>query len=1060
MWLCLLVLMLALTLLPALAAAAPPGQEPTPTLMPGEEKTRADALLDEGVDLLFNADDYEGALAKFREARELYHALGELEKEADALTGVGLAYDYLGQPEKALAAQQAALNLARQAASRRVEQDALFNIGEVYVHLGQYQESLSYYQQALTIAREMGDQNGEGNTLNRIGVVYHNQGRYAEALESFQQALSIYQEAGNRTWEGNTLNNIGLEYEAQGRYARALESFQQTLSIYREMGNRTGEGNTLHNIGAVYYGQGRYAKALEMYQQALAIAREMGDRDGEGTTLNNIGTVYDEQGRYAEALESFQQALAIAREVGDQNGEGNALNNIGAVYEVQGRNAEALESFQQALTIRQGLGDRAKEGISLNNIGAVYYDQGHYAEAREMYQQALAIAREVGDRAGEGNALHNIGNIYQAQGRYAEALESFQQALAIAHEVGDRAGEGNTLGSIGAVYDKQGRYAEALEMYQQALAIRREVGDRAGEGRALTQIGTVYDAQERYTEALKYYQQAMDVLEAVRALAGSELGRAAFIAEYAGLYARVASLFHQQGHDEEAFFASERGRARAFLDSLATGHVELTDNEAAALLAREQEAYKSRQAAQVALVRARALDPPDPALVADLEAQLAEAEATYTKALADIEARGDQLAALTPGRSTVLTLSDVQALLDQQTTLVSYFVIGDETLAFIVTHDSFHTVVLDVDPEELVTQIKAFHDFPNLNVAHLDSAVALYGWLIEPLKEYLPSRGSGQRAMPHLAIVPHSALHYLPFAALTDGQRYLVDDYVITYLPSASALPFIQANVGGTGLPLILGNPTTGDPKLRPLNFAEQEAQAIATLYDVQPLLGETATESALWEQVSQAGILHLAAHGGYNRYNPLYSAIALAPDGENDGQLEVHEVYGLDLKNADLVVLSACQTQIGELSAGDEVVGLNRAFLYAGTPSVMASLWHVDDAATALLMEHFYTHLRAGLGKAEALRQAQIDVRTEYPHPYYWAAFVLTGDAGEVTGEVVISAATPLEEATTAPVDETPRAEETPAPAKSGGGPCPAGALILALGVGVAFITNRRISP
>jgi CHAT domain-containing protein len=244
----------------------------------------------------------------------------------------------------------------------------------------------------------------------------------------------------------------------------------------------------------------------------------------------------------------------------------------------------------------------------------------------------------------------------------------------------------------------------------------------------------------------------------------------------------------------------------------------------------------------------------------------------------------------------------------------------------------------------------------------------------------------------------------------------LIDDYVLTVLPSASALPFIQKNarrsdisgqMSAVSAPLILGN------DIPPLIFAEREAQAIADLYGVQPLLGEAATESAVWDRVSQASLLHLATHGGYNRYNPLYSDITLAPDGEDDGNLEVHEVYGLNLMNAKLVVLSACETHLGELdaegepvgvSSGDEVVGLTRAFFFAGTPTVIASLWSVEDEATALLMERFYTHLRDGMGKAEALRQAQLEVREQHPNPYYWAGFMLSGDGGEV-GDVIAEA-------------------------------------------------------
>jgi CHAT domain-containing protein len=204
---------------------------------------------------------------------------------------------------------------------------------------------------------------------------------------------------------------------------------------------------------------------------------------------------------------------------------------------------------------------------------------------------------------------------------------------------------------------------------------------------------------------------------------------------------------------------------------------------------------------------------------------------------------------------------------------------------------------------------------------------------------------------------------------------------------------------------LILGNPATGDhdaaalaterDELGNLRFAEQEAEAIAALYETDALIREAATESVVRERAGASHILHLAAHGVYNPVAPLQSLIALAPSYEHDGWLTAAEVYGLDLANADLVVLSACQSHLGDLTAGDELVGLTRAFFFAGTPSVIASLWSVNDEATGLLMERFYTHLREGTGKAEALRQAQIEVREEYPNPYYWSAFVLSGDGG-----------------------------------------------------------------
>jgi CHAT domain-containing protein len=297
----------------------------------------------------------------------------------------------------------------------------------------------------------------------------------------------------------------------------------------------------------------------------------------------------------------------------------------------------------------------------------------------------------------------------------------------------------------------------------------------------------------------------------------------------------------------------------------------------------------------------------------------------------------------------------------------------------------------------------------------------LYAWLIAPLEPHLRT--------PFVGIIPHGVLHYAPFAAFTDGQRYFGDEHTIFYLPSASVLPFIQqnrkVNDNDRDLLILAYGQAAGFPTL---HHADEEARAVAEVYNTRAIVGSAATESTFATLAGDYNILHIAAHGELNEVSPAFSRIVLAPDEEADGFLEVHEVYGLDLENADLVVLSACQTQIGKLSAGDDIVGLNRAFLYAGTPTIIASLWSVDDEATALLMERFYTYLRGGMGKAEALRQAQIDVRAKYPHPYYWAAFALTGDPGVMT-DVSTEPATEVSPGSTpTPIDRDSHSEMCPA--------------------------------
>jgi len=541
-----------------------------------------------------------------------------------------------------------------------------------------------------------------------------------------------------------------------------------------------------------------------------------------------------------------------------------------------------------------------------------------------------------------------------------------------------------------------GQEERALDHYRQALAVQQEVGDRRGEALSLRSIGLLQEDQGDTAQAITFYQQAIEVTESIQSEIQIEELKTSFAAEQVPVYQHLINLLWQGDRLEEAFNYGERARARAFLDQLAGGRVDFRAGAASTLLDQEQSVRTeiATLRAQLVAFRNRARDQWDTEAIAAVQAELTSREADYAALLTQLKLQSPEAASVVS--VDVASLADIQELLDADTTLLEYFVTEDRTLVSIITHNTFDTVALDVSREDLTDTITSFRDFASLEDLHPASLQQLHSWLIAPIETHLVTRAVG--------IVPHNVLHYLPFAALTDGEGYLSDHYVLFTLPSASVLPFVQEKRKPDADTLLaLGNPSIAEP-LPVLHFAQREAEAVADLYGTQPFVGADASESVVWLQAANAGILHLAAHGEYNPYNPLFSTIYLAEDAENDGRLEVHEIYGLDLTAAtDLVVLSACQTQIGALSAGDEVVGLSRAFLYAGTPSVIASLWNVDDEATALLMERFYTHLRAGLSKGEALRQAQIDVRDEYPHPYYWAAFVLTGDAGDVTGDVAL---------------------------------------------------------
>ena len=334
-----------------------------------------------------------------------------------------------------------------------------------------------------------------------------------------------------------------------------------------------------------------------------------------------------------------------------------------------------------------------------------------------------------------------------------------------------------------------------------------------------------------------------------------------------------------------------------------------------------------------------------------------------------------------------VTLQEVQRLLPVDTTLVEYLVSERESVAWVIDRSRVEVVRLPVRRADLLTEVREFRRsiedralVPQVQAR----AEALHERLFASVRPHI----RGDRVL----LVPHDVLHYLPFGTLRNrAGRWLVEDFTLTTLPSASVLKYLQGKgQEASGAVLAVGNPDLG-PALN-LRYAEREARSIGDRFPgARVLIRQEATKPKVKALSENAGLIHFATHGELNEQDPLASALLLAPEGNEGGRLEVRELFGLDL-HARLVVLSACETGLGKLSQGDELVGLQRAFLYAGTPAVVTTLWKVDDRASFVLMREFYDQLMKGRGPAEALRGAQGTAMQEFPHPFFWAAFGLTG--------------------------------------------------------------------
>jgi CHAT domain-containing protein len=487
---------------------------------------------------------------------------------------------------------------------------------------------------------------------------------------------------------------------------------------------------------------------------------------------------------------------------------------------------------------------------------------------------------------------------------------------------------------------------------------------------ALYERGRVAEKEGPAGAALPFYLKAVEAIERQRASISTEANKIGFVGDKQVVYARLIAVLIEQGRAVEAFDYIERSKSRALVDMLAS-----------------KKDFAAPDPAQAGLMLAQ-LDAAD--LNARIQDESAKPEARTTGAR-NLQVARETLQSAAPELSTLVTVSSVpsaelKALVGPDETLVEYYYQGTDLYAFLL--DRERLLALRLDATQLASQVQSLRKTleDTESQAWQQSARGLYQRLWQPLEKLITSK--------NVIVVAHGAMHYLPFAALQDAEgKFLLDRHSLRFLPSASVLKFLHPVLQNKdGRLLALGNPDLDDPRLD-LAFAEGEAKLVASLYpSSRVLVRKDASESNFKKAGSVFSRIHFASHGKFQADEPLKSGLYLAKDADNDGVLTVGELYSMNLE-ADLVTLSACETGLGKISNGDDVVGLTRGFLYAGSRSIVASLWSVDDKATATLMQAFYANL-ASMNKREALRQAQIKAREAFPHPFFWAAFQLTGRA------------------------------------------------------------------
>jgi CHAT domain-containing protein/tetratricopeptide (TPR) repeat protein len=837
-----------------------------------------------------------------------------------------------------------------------------------------------------------------------------------------------------------------------GRVKDSLEAIEKCLPPNKDETNEDRLQAFLNLLTANQVHLGNYAEAFSLSSRALELARALEDEEYEVASLVYLALIHNRQGNYPQALSCYQQAFAIAKE-SDKHSRYTNLRRypswIGDIYYALGDLRSAFQHFQLGLEMARKADDVNLQVFCLSRIGEVFIAWNDYNQAITYYKQLAEI--EGGDANALNRLLFNdlLSTAYLRTGEYQKAEDSIQQMLKLARELPDFERQSKALNDLGELRLRLNEPEQAINAYHEALSLALDKNIPRHAWSAYAGLAMAYKRLEQLDKAREYYQRAIEIMEKVRANLGGEEERAGFFQDKVKVYKDLVAALMQlhdknatKHYDAEAFHFTERGRARAFLDLL--GEAKNIDQAIDPdLLKLQQENQTNISKLNIQLINERSKEPAkqDKEKIKGLEEELSKADEEQSNWLRELRSRHPSYADFKYPEP--LKLEKAQRMLADHSLVLAYSLGEQESFLFAVSRDGYRVAKLprssDVG-ESVEKLIAAITDRAGASLEQYRAqAIKLYKDLIQPAGELL----AGKR---ELIIIADDALHRLPFETLispsiagepasvrSDYSKwpYLVRQFAVTYAPSVSALASLRDYHKETGAPqkafvaysdpnydqqnapaVVVALRSAGDGqqlKLGRLLNSRREVEGIAKLFaknEADLYLEDSASEENVKakDRLSRYRIVHFSAHGLVNEMRPRFSSIVLSlpkvdKEGnalsQEDGLLSAYEILNLKL-NADLVVLSACQTGMGKEIKGEGMMGLMRAFMYAGTPSVMVSLWNVNDRSAADLMIRFYKHLwkprSEKLNKAEALRKAQLEVIALGNKPYHWAPFILVG--------------------------------------------------------------------
>ena len=968
------------------------------------------------------------AIKKYLEASDNWKSISHYREAASALSNTGDIYMILSEYESASVSYEQALDLNRTAGDRLGETKSLNDLAYAHIYRGNYDRALQLLSQSRQLSEEPRSINSleykhcRAQTFNNIGEVHYARGELQDAFSSFNQALALWTETHDRYGQALAHLNLGYTFYDSGDILKASTNYQDSLTATRTIDDRRGEALARTALGGVYSFLGEKQLALDSHNEALKLFQSIGDKLSEASTLNGVGRAHEELNENEIALASYTRARDLFHSAGKFDFE--ALSNfyLGRVHRNLNQVAEALNFYNQCIKLSQHVGNPRFEAYALKDTALIYNSLGQRDKALKLFERVLSVYQSKTDKRGEAYTLNSIGYTWYLAGNIPTALEYFKKALPLSKSIMDRPAEVSFLYNLALAERARGELQNALAYIQESThlieSMRTKVHSR--DLRA-SYFASVHQHYELYIDLLMQLEQAQP----------------------------------NNGYGQKAFEISEQGRSRSLLDSLTAGKFSSDPSASLSNRLRElRQALNGKMEYQMRLLNSNAASE----LINQANQEIQQLNSEYDQLENQLKTESKQFAALTEPEQ--MKLESIQAQISDENSLLLEFQLGTEkSYLWTVSAGSIKSYKLpDRNTIEqlasrlyqllIARQPVAGESSPDYqervtrsDTEYQTTAAKLSWLLLGGIKEQLGDK--------RLLIVPDGELHYVPFDALpsptaVDDQSVSTVDYVplvlnheIVKLPSASVLAAVrQHEEQSSGKTIaLLADPVfdANDPRLK--EFSNSTGVAMAqkdtrsqtssaprnqlhfdrlpsTLREAQAILemlpakqatlfsGVDADRNlALGSALNGYRIIHFGTHGLMDPEHPETSGIMLSFVDRNgnpqDGVLRVAEIYDLRLPS-DLVVLSACQTALGKNVKGEGLMGLARSFLFAGSKSVLATLWKVDDEATTELMRHFYRGLLIEhLPASVALKNAKLFIRSQkrWQSPYFWAGFELQGE-------------------------------------------------------------------